>query len=114
MAETVARSMKGTLAVVGIFALGVVFGVALCFVIVHHGGRLGPPRSHGGGAGLHERIMKQLDLDAAQREKVQPILDRGHQRMREVLDETRREIRAELRPDQQEKLDQIHPPGALK
>ena len=114
MADAAPNTTRGVLAVIGIFALGVVFGVVLSVVIVHHGGRFSPLHPRHGGAGFHDRIMRQLDLDAAQREKVSAILERGHARMRDVLDETRREIRAELRPDQKDKLDRIHPPDRAR
>jgi len=110
MADAVApRPVRGQLAVVGIFALGVVFGVALSFVIVHHAilpSRVGPPRE---GPVPVERMARELDLDADQQEKVRAILERGHTTMRGILDETSRDIRAVLRPDQQTKFDRMRP-----
>jgi Spy/CpxP family protein refolding chaperone len=101
--------MRGQLAVIAIFALGVVFGLALSFVLVHHvspPARLGLQRE---GPMPVERMTRELDLDAAQKEKVRAILERGHATMRGVLDDTSREIRAVLRPDQQTKFDQMRP-----
>jgi len=95
--------------VIGVFALGVVFGAALCFVLVHHAimpGRMGPARE---GPVPVERMTRELNLDAAQQDKVREILERGHGTMRGVLDATSREIRAVLRPDQQEKFDRMRP-----
>ena len=103
------RPVRAQLAVIGIFALGVVFGVALSFVIVHHAilpARMGPPRE---GPVPIERMTHELDLDSDQQEKIGAILERGHQTMRGVLDETSRDIRALLRPDQQEKFDRMRP-----
>jgi len=105
------RSARGLLAVIAIFALGVVFGAALSFAIVHHTsglGRMGP--RHDGPMAV-ERMTRRLDLDAAQQEKVRAILEHRHAKVRGFLDDTRQEIRAVLRPDQQEKFDRIHRPG---
>ena len=102
-------TMRGQLAVVAIFALGVVFGLALGFVLVHH--VIGPPRmlKPREGPVPVERMTRELDLDAAQQEKIREILERGHETMRGVLDDTSREIRALLRPDQQAKFDRMRP-----
>ena len=43
------------------------------------------------------------------KEKVRAILERGHTTMRGILDETTRDIRAVLRPDQQTKFDRMRP-----
>jgi len=103
------RPVRGQLAVIGVFALGIVFGAALCFVIIHHVilPRRMEPR-HEGPMPV-ERMTHELGLDAAQQEKVRSILERGHGAMRGVLDDTSREIRAVLRPDQQEKFDRFRP-----
>lgn len=102
-------SMRGQLAVVAIFALGVVFGLALGFVLVHHvilPARMGQARE---GPMPIERMKSELDLDADQQEKVRAIVEKGHATVRGILDETSREIRAVLRPDQQEKFDRMRP-----
>jgi Spy/CpxP family protein refolding chaperone len=99
--------MRAQLAVIGIFALGIVFGLALSFVLVHHViplERIGPPRE---GPMPIDRMTRDLDLDAAQQEKIREILERGHETMSGVLDETSREIRGVLRPDQQTKFDRM-------
>jgi len=110
MAESTSPStVRGQLAVVGIFALGVVFGMAVAFVLVHHvilPARMGPPRE---GPVPIERMTSELGLDADQQEKVRAILERGHSTMRGILDDTSREIRAVLRPDQREKFDRMRP-----
>jgi Spy/CpxP family protein refolding chaperone len=101
--------MRGQLAVVGIFALGVVFGLAISFVLVHHvipSDRMGQSRQ---GPMPIERMAKELDLDAAQQEQVRAILEKGHATVRGILDDTSREIRAVLRPDQQAKFDRMRP-----
>jgi Spy/CpxP family protein refolding chaperone len=101
--------VRGQLAVIGIFALGALFGAALCFVIVHHVLLpRGMGRMHGGPMPI-ERMSGDLGLDAAQQEQVRAILERGHATVRGVLDATSKEIRAVLRPDQQEKFDRMRP-----
>jgi len=100
---------RGQLAVIAIFALGVVFGVAISFVILHHGilpHRMALP--HEGPMPI-DRMTRELDLDADQQDKVRAILERDHAKMREFLDGTSRDIRALLRPDQQEKFDRFRP-----
>lgn len=103
-----ARPFRAQLAVAGIFALGVIFGVALSFVVIHHVVRPGPMGGREGPLPM-ERMARELDLDAEQREKIHAILERGHGDVRHVLDETGREIRALLRPDQQAKFDRMRP-----
>jgi len=110
MADTTSpRPVRGQLAVIGIFALGVIFGLALAFVLVHHvilPARMGPPRE---GPMPIDRMTSELDLDPAQQKMVGAIIERGHATMRGVLDETSRDIRAVLRPDQQAKFDRMRP-----
>jgi Spy/CpxP family protein refolding chaperone len=101
--------MKAHLAVIGIFALGIVFGLALSFVFVHHvipAAHTPQPRE---GPMPIERMTTELGLDPDQQEKVRAILEKGHVTMRGILDDTSREIRAVLRPDQQAKFDRMRP-----
>jgi len=112
MADTpTPRSARGLLAIVAIFALGVVFGAALSFAIAHHTGRPGRMGPRHDGPMAIDRMTRRLDLDAAQQKEVRAILEHGHAKVRGFMDDTRREIRAVLRPDQQEKFDRIHRPG---
>lgn len=106
------RLTRGAFAVLGIFVLGIVFGVALSVVIVHHGGRFSPLHGRRDGPVAIERMTRQLGLDAAQQEKIRAILERAHATVRGVLEDTRRDVRAELRPEQQSKFDRMHPPEA--
>lgn len=103
------RPVRGQLAVIGIFALGVVFGAAICFVIIHHLVLPARSRTPREGPMPIDVMTRELDLDAAQQEKIHAILDRGHATMRGVLDETSHDIRALLRPEQQEKFDRFRP-----
>jgi Spy/CpxP family protein refolding chaperone len=108
------KPARGLLSVLAIFALGIIFGVALSFVIVHHVVRPAFLRAHRDGPMPIERITRRLDLDAAQQDKIRAILERGHAKVRDALDETRKDVRAELRSDQQEKFDRMHPRGAMR
>jgi hypothetical protein len=105
---TARRPARGAFAVIAIFALGIVFGIAISFVVVHHVGRLSPLRSSRSRPIPIERLTRRLDLDAVQQEKVRAILERGHAQVRDVLDDTRRDIRLELRADQLETFDRMH------
>jgi Spy/CpxP family protein refolding chaperone len=103
------RPARGQLAVIAIFALGVVFGLAIAFVLLHHVILPGRMRQAREGPVPIERMTRELDLDAAQQSQVRAILERGHATMRGVLDDTSREIRAVLRPDQQQKFERMRP-----
>ncbi len=107
---TTPRSVRGLLAVIAIFSLGVVFGAALSFVIVRQVGRPGLMSRTRDRSMPIARMTRRLDLDSSQQEQVRAILDRGHANMRTVLDATRQEIRAVLRPDQQERFDGMRRP----
>jgi len=65
---------------------------------------------------LVHRLNRELALDAQQKERVEAIVRRNQEEMRsvrqrfqpqveEILEKGRREIRAELRPDQQQRFD---------
>lgn len=79
---------------------------------------------HGGGRGWHghrnvlEHMTETLNLTPDQKAKVQPILDQAKpqviaihqeamQKMKAVMDDTTSKIRPLLKPDQQQKLDNI-------
>jgi Spy/CpxP family protein refolding chaperone len=104
------RPARGPLAVITVFALGVVFGAALTVVLMrvvagpHPFGRPGFD-----GGGHLARMARDLDLDAQQEQQFRRILERSHRGVREILDHTHEEIRALLRPDQREKFDRLRP-----
>jgi len=65
---------------------------------------------------LVQRLSRELDLDAQQKTRVEAIVRRSEEEMRtlrqqfrpqfeEILSRGRKEIRAELRPDQQQRFD---------
>jgi len=100
---------RGSLAVVAVFALGVVLGAALAVAIGQAIGPSATPPLRVGPAAM-ERLARELDLDPEQREKVRAILERNRQKVRDLFEQTREEIRGILRAEQQEAFDRIHPP----
>ena len=67
---------------------------------------------------LVQRLSRELDLDATQRTRVADVVRRTHEEMQtlrrqlhpqlgELMEKGRREIRAELHPDQQARFDRI-------
>ena len=69
------------------------------------GGRRGRPLEH---------LSRELRLDPAQRREIGVILVRQRERMRPMFEETRQEIRAVLRPDQQARFDALPRPGGRR
>lgn len=103
---------RGWIPVAVVFALGAVFGAALCFAAIRFSGR--PFPRHGDGSGERgpiERMTRELGLDPAQRETVEKILRETHGEVREIVDRSRDRIREVLRPDQRERFDRMRPPG---
>ena len=80
-------------------------GLALGQRAFGHDGRRGRPL---------ERLSRELQLDPAQRREIGAILLRQRERMRPLFEETRQEIRAVLRPDQQARLDALPRPGGRR
>ncbi|HEX9206417.1 MAG TPA: hypothetical protein VF853_10885 [Candidatus Deferrimicrobiaceae bacterium] len=114
--------MKGWKAVAGVvlvFFLGVLAGGI--GVYRYHRHRMdrflrGEPGAVSGF--LVQRLSRELDLDATQRARVADIVRRTHEEMQalrqqlhpqleEIVEKGRREIHAELRPDQQARFDEI-------
>lgn len=112
-------TQRGLLAVVLVFALGIVFGAALTVVLLRVvSGPLVGRRATFERAGPRAiaRMTRELDLDADQQERVRAIVERTHEDVGRVLEGTRGEIRALLRPDQQERFDRmrmLRPGGRL-
>jgi hypothetical protein len=99
---------KGVLLIGVVFVLGMICGAAL-FVMGQRsvGFRRppGPPPGH-----PLDRLSRELNLDDAQREEIRTILDGQRARLDAVLEDSRHAIRAVLRPDQQERFDDLRPP----
>jgi len=118
MGEAIAptRRSGGTLAVLGVFVLGLVCGAALFFAAARLAERRAlpfvPRLEERGGRMAIAHMVRELDLDAAQREQVRAVIERSRGEVADVLERSRAEIRALLRPDQQEKFDRMRPAGA--
>jgi Spy/CpxP family protein refolding chaperone len=114
-AQSPARRPGGILAVVGVFALGLICGAALLFagarLMRSHSLPFGPRSSDRAGRYAIAHMTRELDLDAEQQEKVRAVIERTRGHVHEALEQSRAEIRALLRPDQQEKFDRMRPAG---
>ncbi len=115
-------SSKALLWVILVFATGAIFGSVTSFLVVKNRAagieersRSSRPNSSREQRFL-QRMMGQLDLDAEQEEEMRAILERNRERVKQIEGErhksirrlrreTMREIKAVLRPEQQEKLD---------
>jgi hypothetical protein len=108
-----------------------VAGVVLVFLLGVAAGGIGVYRYHrkafdrfarGGPEMVSEyfvrRMSRQLDLDPSQKERIEAVVRRTadearearqqfRPRMEEIFEKGRREIRAELRPEQQRRFDEI-------
>ena len=121
--------MKGWKAVAGVvlvFLLGVAAGgVGVYGFHRHRMDRFfrGEPGACSGF--LIHRLSRELDLDASQKTRVEAIVRRSEEEMRalrqqfrpqfeEILAKGRQEIRAELRPDQQQRFDTMIAERAMR
>jgi len=92
-----------------VVVLGMISGAALFYIGQRSIGfppPMGPPPDH-----PMDRLARYLDLDADQQRAIEEILDEQRVRLDLVLEESREAIRAVLRPDQQERFDNMRPPG---
>jgi Spy/CpxP family protein refolding chaperone len=92
---------------------------AFCGVhLMHHHLLLGPPHSGDVPDRMREHLRRTLDLTADQEKKVSPIVDATStkletirletaERVRTVMEESKKQIAPLLTPDQQKKLDQL-------
>lgn len=101
-----------------VFVLGILTGVVGTGVVFKHGWPFGPRDPEKRKAFIVERLERKLDLNAAQKKRVAAIVDRRHaaarehfRKHREVLHafmvESFADIRKELTPAQQIKLDAL-------
>jgi Spy/CpxP family protein refolding chaperone len=87
---------------------------------VHHLKRhfLGPPHSGDVAGRMREHLRRSLDLTAEQENKIQPIVEattakleairvETAERVRAVMEESKRQIAPELNPEQQTKLEKL-------
>jgi Spy/CpxP family protein refolding chaperone len=118
----VSRRFRGTVVLVLVFVLGAGAGGAASFALVR--GRHAHDMREGGAFEMHRAhgVARRLDLDADQEEKVRAILardgadsrglykdmlERCGQPLREQKERSNAEVRALLRPVQQQKFDAL-------
>ena len=105
-------------AIVLVFILGVLTGVVGTGMALKHGPPFGLRGPEGRKAFIMKRLERKLDLTAEQKVRVAAIVDRRHQKAREQFSRHREalqvfmaqsfaEIRQELTPPQQVKLDAL-------
>ncbi|HEX8489993.1 MAG TPA: hypothetical protein VF626_03155 [Chthoniobacterales bacterium] len=79
---------------------------------------IGPPHSGDVAGRMREHFRKALDLTAEQEAKILPVIDatstkleairiESAERVRAVMEQSKREIAPQLSPEQQEKLEQL-------
>ena len=99
-----------------VFVLGVLTGVVGTGMTLKHGPPFSPRDPEGRKARIMERLERKLDLTAEQKVRVAAIVDRRHGQAREQFRRHRQalqafmtqsfaDIRKELTPEQQTKLD---------
>jgi hypothetical protein len=115
MAEApVGPRTRGVWSLLGVFALGIVFGAALVVVAGHVRDAHHPFGHHGRpGDGLPphvDRIIRDFGLDPGQERQVRAILAKSRDDIHGILENAHKEIRALLTPEQQKKLDRMHIP----
>jgi len=110
------KPWKVILTFAGVFIAGGVCGVALAPRWFGHGRP--PAHSQFGGLHLMDRLSEQLELTAAQKEKIAPIVAHAEMETRRlrresaqsfhaVMERANTEIAAELTPEQRTKLDDM-------
>mgnify|MGYP000305454193 CR=1 FL=1 len=103
-------------ALVLVFVLGVLIGVVGTGMALKHGLPFGPRGPEGRKAFIMKQLERKLDLTSEQKVRVAAIVDRRHTQAREQFRRHRQalqafmaksfaEIRTELTPEQQVKLD---------
>ena len=101
-----------------VFVVGLMTGIVGTGVFIKHGAPFSPRGSEGRKAFLMQRLERKLDLTAAQKTRVAAIVDRRHDQARERFRRHRQamhafmtqgfdEIRRELTPEQQGRLDEL-------
>ncbi len=99
-----------------VFVLGMMVGVVGTGVAIKHGPAFGPRDPEGRKAFILKRLDRRLELTASQKTRVAAIVNRRHDKAREQFRRHRQalhafmtqsfaEIRRELTPEQQIKLD---------
>jgi Spy/CpxP family protein refolding chaperone len=101
-----------------VFVAGGVTGAFFGFHHLRHHIILGPPHSGEVGDRMREHLRRSLDLTSEQETKIKPIVDATSakletirvetaERVRAVMEESKKEVAPLLTPDQQKKLDKL-------
>ncbi|MCE5245856.1 hypothetical protein LLG88_02900 [bacterium] len=109
---------RAALVVALVFALGAVSGAAVAWLVRQRIDVAALERDRRGRGPMLRQLAVELDLDAAQREKIGAILrthraelaaiaDRVQPDVQAVMERMRLEMRAALRPDQQQRFDRL-------
>ncbi|MEN6631747.1 MAG: hypothetical protein ABFD84_04920 [Candidatus Polarisedimenticolia bacterium] len=109
---------RAALVVALVFALGAVSGAAVAWLVRQRIDVAALERDRRGRGPMRRQLAVELDLDAAQREKIGAILrthraelaaiaDRVQPDVQAVMERMRLEMRAALRPDQQQRFDRL-------
>jgi len=114
------NSLKGKLALAFllVFVAGAASGVFLGLHHLQHHVILGPPNSGDVPDRMREHLRRALDLTAEQESKIAPIVDATSskletirvetaERVRTVMEDSKKEIAPLLTPEQQKKLDTL-------
>ena len=106
------------LAVLLVFVAGGMTGVFFCGYHIHHHVMLGPPHSGDVPDRMREHFRRTLELTGEQERKIAPIIDATSakleairvetaERVRAVMEESKKQVAPLLTPDQQKKLEKI-------
>jgi Spy/CpxP family protein refolding chaperone len=109
---------KNAIAVLSIFVLGALFGLAISFWIGPASARYGPMARGVLIHRLNSRLAVELSLDAEQEQKISIIIEDTKKQLIEIrqearinvrhaLNNARTQIRAQLKPDQKVRFDDI-------
>jgi Spy/CpxP family protein refolding chaperone len=114
------NSLKWKLAIAFliVFVAGLATGAMFGAFHLRHHIALGPPHSGDVGDRMREHLRRALDLTPEQEKKVAPIVEsttskleairvETAERVRTVMEDSKREIAPMLSPEQQEKLDKL-------
>ncbi len=112
------NTWKAVLGVLGIFILGTVFGLAISFWIAPRAAASAQPAQEILLQRLNQRLASRLALSPEQKQAIAAITDNARNqlleirketrpRVRQVMQDARDKIRAQLNPEQQVQFDQL-------
>jgi Spy/CpxP family protein refolding chaperone len=112
------KTWKAALGVLGIFILGTVFGLVISFWIAPRAARSMSPVQEILTQRLNQRLSANLSLSPEQKQAIAAITEDARNqlvairketqpRVRQIIQDARNKIRAQLNPDQQARFDQL-------